>query len=111
MINILFSKYTCFYYVFILICEYATKYGYRHLDSTGSKTILTVATFGSYLGVAFLIYYSYKTYWWAFLGLLVMNIIIFRIVNTVLVNASNTLSKARIEWFLKSIYKQKGKLL
>lgn len=83
MLTILFTPAVIFYYVLTLICEYTTRYGIYQSEKFGKKNFLVFAKVLA-VGVAiFNIYYSVTTYWWAFIGLISMNVIIFLVVDKI----------------------------
>jgi hypothetical protein len=82
MIEILFSKAALSYYALGLFTGYHQKIG-KEIDQIQNRTniytlLFTVATFA---GIAFLAYYSYKTKWWAFVGLIALNILTYVLID------------------------------
>lgn len=81
MIDILFSKAALCYYTLGIFTGYHQKLGkqiVKHEDRANIYTLLwNIATVA---GIIFLVYYSYKTKWWAFIGLVILNIFAYVIV-------------------------------
>ncbi|HEX8461130.1 MAG TPA: hypothetical protein VF623_06855 [Segetibacter sp.] len=77
MLQILFSKYAIFFYLFVLNIEFLIKYCATISNERGKKKLLKLADIGSLFAGIFLVYYSYTTAWWAFIGLLMVNVFLY----------------------------------
>lgn len=77
MTHILFTIPTAIYYVLTLFCEYLTRYGIYQSEENANKIYLSISKVLSFMILIFSVYYSIATVWWAFFGLLAMNVIIF----------------------------------
>ncbi|MDQ6814599.1 MAG: hypothetical protein M3040_12735 [Bacteroidota bacterium] len=82
MLAILFSKYSFVFYVLVINIEFAIKYTINKADSSKKLVILRLANFGSVLAVAILIFYTYLTVWWSFIGLIIVNVALFTVINS-----------------------------
>jgi hypothetical protein len=83
MLEVLFSKYAIAFYFVVLNIEFLTKYA---IDTSiaRKKSVLQLADVAGFLSFTFLIFYSYSTSWWAFIGLLSVNFVLFVTIQTAL---------------------------
>lgn len=81
MLLVLFSKFAFLYYVLALICEYTTRYGIFEVEKFGNKKVLSFAKALSWLLIGLNVIYAFSTQWWAFIGLLLVDSIIFALVD------------------------------
>lgn len=84
MFAVLFSEVAIAYVILAIICEYLTRYGYYELDATGSNRLLTSAKLLSYAAVSLNVYYAAITAWYIFPCLMLVQVIVFMIVDKVL---------------------------
>ena len=97
MLDIVFSKYSFVFYALMLGVEFLIKY--LQASSANHKLILfKLADLGCVAGFLFLVSYSYFTTWWALIGLLAMNVLLFTIINTLLnfVNRANLVRQIKM---------------
>lgn len=89
MIEILFSKAALCYYVLGVFTGYHQKIGKQIVDYEDRANVYTLLfNIATVAGFIFLAYYSYKTKWWAFIGLLILNIITYVVIDILITQTS-----------------------
>lgn len=84
MVDILFSKSAILYYFIILLIEFTTRYGIYETEIKGESHFLPFADFCGLCAFSFLIYFSFTTVWWAFMGLIAINVLCYKILRLLL---------------------------
>lgn len=80
MLSVILSKSALIFYLFVILTEFATKRGIRETETTGKSFILSLADLCGICSLIFLVFYSMYTVWWAFILLLIVYVLIYRIV-------------------------------
>lgn len=92
MLSILFTKYSIIFFVAVINLEYLIKYSANLADEKRKKTILKFADAGNVAAFCFMVYYSFITVWWAFIGLLFVYVLLFVTVNFLISHIKNIFS-------------------
>jgi len=75
MLNLLFNYPTLIIYLFFITCQSLTRLGLFEHNEKLKNTITIVANIGNIATFFLMVYYSYFTTWWAFIGLINLCII------------------------------------
>jgi len=82
--EILFSKAAICYYLMGIFCQYHWIFGKALSRETGKENTYSYFFYTeTSLGAIFLIYYSFKTHWWAIIPLYLINLIVYAITNQI----------------------------
>lgn len=105
MVHILFNKSTLFFYVLVLVSQYLTKAGLVELARKNRTNYILIANIFNCIAVFYVFYYSYKTTWWAFIGLINVAIILISLLNYLIIKQTSlfNLQKSKVQFLLKVI--------
>lgn len=76
MLSILFNKSTLFFYLLVLISQVLTRSGLFELKKNGKTSFISISNALNLVSLFYVFYYSYKTNWWAFIGLVNVAVIL-----------------------------------
>lgn len=89
MLEVFFCKSAICYYIIGLFSGYHQKIGrqmsYQNSNGNIYNLLFNISTVA---GTIFIAYHSYKTQWWAFLGLLLLNILFYVIIDLLIAQLS-----------------------
>ncbi len=97
MLNILFNISTLFFYLLVLISQYLTKSGLFELKDKGETKLILTANAFNFVAVFYVFYYSYKTTWWAFIGLINIAVVVSVVLNFFFLNKASILGRQRFK--------------
>ena len=84
MLSFVYSKAALLFYLFVLVTEFATKYGIQENAIRGKSYILSLADICGICSLIFIIYFSVNTVWWAFIFLMIGYVIIYKFFNSLI---------------------------
>ena len=89
MIETLFTTSTMSYFILGVFAEYQRMLGKQITDNSGRSNIYNLYwNITTISGAVYLFYYSYQTKWWAFIGLIILNILTFVVIDVIVTQSS-----------------------
>lgn len=77
--------------------EYLIKYLQTAPANLNHNGLTKIADLGCVAGLLFMVIYSYVTFWWAFIGLLLVNVLLFKLINSAVVMVNKIMSIKQVK--------------